>query len=522
MSEQRKAIIIATGMDNTALGKSLRTMVQDVKLAGEQIKRGFMPASMQGDLVAYYRRMGVASGAAFKTGQKEGKGEAGLAGAAGFGKEALGAIGVGFGMEAVNALMEKADGISNMAALTGMTAENIQRIDIAFQRMGISVEAGNSSLEKLNTKVGEARNGSADAQAAFEKWGIAIEGKDNAEIVAEISGKMKEMADPAERSAMAVDLMGKSGKDLVPLLMQGAEAMKQIGDHGPILSDQDLEAIKTLHESLSTFVNYLEIGLGKIFGWIAKIAQFLGKLSTGPETYGKSEAEAFMHPEDADAEKNRAAATEKTQQQINKKAEAQKKADHDRAEWRKQFEKDYHDTVRKLDEEKAKRDREADEKKKRTVSDNRRLRALDEEHAKAKQEIDRIDQGGVTLEQLAGRRYSGRLDKAYGKGGRYDLESGNGPFSGIARDALLAGKQQQWDIIHGNAQFDAKGTLIGGAAFEDKERQKRDENMLGQAGIETPAMKQAQIEQHLGDINKNIEDLLDAAKTDGIVLKDDQ
>jgi hypothetical protein len=140
-------------------------------------------------------------------------------------------------------------------------------------------------------------------------------------------------------------------------------------------------------------------------------------------------------------------------------------------------------------------------------------------------EIDNIGFAAPTIAQLAGRGYSARLGRAYGRGGRYDLENGRGPFGHLAREAELAEKQQMWDLIHGNASFtditDDKGRVIGqkltgGAAYDDLQRRTFAENRLKAAGLDTPAMKQNRMMESLDSINTNISDLKARAAGDGI------
>jgi hypothetical protein len=90
----------------------------------------------------------------------------------------------------------------------------------------------------------------------------------------------------------------------------------------------------------------------------------------------------------------------------------------------------------------------------------------------------------------------------------------------VAQDYELAQKQQQWDIIHGNAQFDAQGNLTGGAAAEDRQRMIRDKNMLGGAGMETDAMKFSDMKEHLSDIRQACQDLFKKASGEGINIAD--
>lgn len=131
-----------------------------------------------------------------------------------------------------------------------------------------------------------------------------------------------------------------------------------------------------------------------------------------------------------------------------------------------------------------------------------------------------IDQVTPTIEDLAGRSYTERLNKQYGKGGRFDVGVGNGPFAGIARQYELAQKQQMWDIVHGNAVFDDMGTLVGGAAYGDKQRALAAHNQLAAAGLETPAMKMEDMRLHLMDIQRDMAKVASACVDDGIKLKD--
>jgi hypothetical protein len=141
-----------------------------------------------------------------------------------------------------------------------------------------------------------------------------------------------------------------------------------------------------------------------------------------------------------------------------------------------------------------------------------------------------ISQMGVadavpTIEDLAGENFTRRLGKLYGKGGAYDLAAGDGPFAADAQQAMLAKKQEQWDIIHGNAVWQynpatGQNELVGGQAKQDQVRRIAYENRLSAAGLDTPEMRQQQMNRELAQVNANMAELLTAAKKDGIVLKD--
>lgn len=149
-----------------------------------------------------------------------------------------------------------------------------------------------------------------------------------------------------------------------------------------------------------------------------------------------------------------------------------------------------------------------------------RIDRLREQHAQIFRDRLAIDTETPTLEQLAGRGYAKNLNAQYGEGGQYDLAAGNGPFAAAAQQALLAQKQQQWDIIHGNAIYNQDGQLIGGQAFEDRKRRISAENFLAGAGLQTPAMQMAAMGKNLAAIETSIDKLEKAATGEGIHIDD--
>jgi len=147
-------------------------------------------------------------------------------------------------------------------------------------------------------------------------------------------------------------------------------------------------------------------------------------------------------------------------------------------------------------------------------------RTLVEEGERIRSDFFKVGQETPSLADLAGTRFTTRLNKLYDNGGRFDLAAGNGPFAKIAQDVELAEKQQMWDIIHGNAIFDDKGALIGGTAYQDRQRAIAGQNRLGAAGLDTPDMQFAAMRKHLQDVSTDIAALLKRAEGDGLKIAD--
>ena len=196
MATRREEIIIHTGMDNTAVGREIRSLKSSVQGAFREMGTA---------IVGYFTFTSILAG--------------------------------------LERLINKVETIKNTAEETGQTVEGIQKLDYAFEQTGISVSRGNNALVKLNELVGQARTGGEQAQGVFEKWGIAISGRGNAEIIHEIADRMMSMTDSAQQAAMAFDLLGRGGKDLIPLLKEGADHMHRMADHAPLFSEDDMKNV---------------------------------------------------------------------------------------------------------------------------------------------------------------------------------------------------------------------------------------------------------------------------------------
>jgi hypothetical protein len=155
-----------------------------------------------------------------------------------------------------------------------------------------------------------------------------------------------------------------------------------------------------------------------------------------------------------------------------------------------------------------------------TARMSKEYRTMREEGRNIRTEAQKVDASVPTLEDLAGREFTQRLNKDYGAGGRYDLGKGDGPLGAAARESELAAKQMQWDLTYGNGQWvEGKNGEPGhftGQAELDRKRKIAADNILGAAGLDTPNQKFEAMKQHLLDISTDMSALLERAENEGI------
>lgn len=166
------------------------------------------------------------------------RGMQGVAGAikntfSGFGNlipAALGAGIVGIAKSAIDA----ADNMRDLSQKTGISVEMLSKLDVAARQSGTNIETVGAALSRFNGRLVEAaEKGSGPTADALNRLGIAATDasgklKSADTVLLEIADRFAKMPDGPQKSALALDLFGRAGANLIPLLNGGSAAIKDI------------------------------------------------------------------------------------------------------------------------------------------------------------------------------------------------------------------------------------------------------------------------------------------------------
>ena len=184
---------------------------------------------------------------------------------------AVGAAVVGAMVEAGTALTnttmnasQLADEIKTLESTTGVSAERIQELNYASELLDVSTSTITGSITKLEKNMGSAANGSASAAEKFEALGIAYldaEGniRDAEDVFWDAVDVLGQMDNETERDAAAMDLFGKSAKELNPLIEAGSEAFASLAEEahevGYVMDGETLNAFGALDDNMQRLNN---------------------------------------------------------------------------------------------------------------------------------------------------------------------------------------------------------------------------------------------------------------------------
>lgn len=147
---------------------------------------------------------------------------------------------------------EFGDRVDKLSQKIGMSKESFQQWDYIMQINGASIETLQAGMKTLSTA---AQNGSD----AFDKLGLSEEFVKSAspeELFESTIGKLQEMEEGTERTAIASKLLGRSATELAPLLNSEAasieELKKQAIDYGMVMSNEAVAASAAFSDSMTT------------------------------------------------------------------------------------------------------------------------------------------------------------------------------------------------------------------------------------------------------------------------------
>lgn len=135
---------------------------------------------------------------------------------------------------AVGQAIDKADEMRDLSNRTGIATEKLSEYAYAAKQTGTDIDGLGRGLKILSKNLAEAADPKSGKGKLFEALGVGVKDaqgnlKQLDAILPEIANKFKLMEDGTTKAALAQELFGKSGVDLIEFLNQGAIGLEEMG-----------------------------------------------------------------------------------------------------------------------------------------------------------------------------------------------------------------------------------------------------------------------------------------------------
>ena len=156
--------------------------------------------------------------------------------------------------------IDNADKIAKMSRTLGVSIQFLSGMEHTAKLTGTSLDVVDRTLGLLARNIVDANNGVGEATSQFKALGIRLHKengqlKDTDEVLLELADKFSQLPDSTVKTAAAMKLFGRSGKDLIPLLNEGAAGLGAMHAEaeglGLILSDEGALSAEAFNDAMT-------------------------------------------------------------------------------------------------------------------------------------------------------------------------------------------------------------------------------------------------------------------------------
>jgi hypothetical protein len=120
--------------------------------------------------------------------------------------------------------------IERMSKLSGLSTDTFQKMAYAANMTDVNIESLSTGMKILAGHMDDVAKGNEQARILFESIGLSTidtSGKMKSfdTILGDLADRFKSMPDGVQKVALAVDLFGRSGQELIPFLNQGRSGL---------------------------------------------------------------------------------------------------------------------------------------------------------------------------------------------------------------------------------------------------------------------------------------------------------
>ena len=193
-----------------------------------------------------------------------------------------------------------ADELVTLSNKTGISTQALQEMSYASRFVDVPLETMTDSMFKLTRSMDAARNGTGEQADAFRALGVSTVNadgslRDSKQVWLDTIDALGSISNETERDALAMQLFGKSAKELNPLIAAGSDELSRLATEanelGVVLSDESVIALAQFDDKMER-LKATGSALGQTLG--AAVAPALGVLADNLRVVATSVSEAIQ------------------------------------------------------------------------------------------------------------------------------------------------------------------------------------------------------------------------------------
>ncbi len=160
------------------------------------------------------------------------------------------------------------DKLDKMANRTGISVEALSELAFAAEQSGAGVDIFEKAVGAMQRSIRDAGRGLSTKTEALQDLGLTfkqLQSLTPEEQFKLVAGRVGEMTDATSRAAISMELFGRSGRQLMPMLLDGVAGIEKLQQEarrlGLTMSTKDAKAAAELTDSLNRLWRMVKMGV---------------------------------------------------------------------------------------------------------------------------------------------------------------------------------------------------------------------------------------------------------------------
>lgn len=175
----------------------------------------------------------------------------------------IGAL-VSFGKE----LLRTGDELVRVADRTGLTTEEVQRLQFIAGQSGNSLDELTGAIGKLQANLVRGDKGAVQAVQALKLNLSDLRAANPFAQMEQVATAIAKIPDPAGRAALAMELFGRGGIAIMPTLIAN---FKGLGEAAPVMRDKTVRSLEQAGDTLQKFVTQVKVWAAESFNFVSNL-----------------------------------------------------------------------------------------------------------------------------------------------------------------------------------------------------------------------------------------------------------
>lgn len=162
-------------------------------------------------------------------------------------------------VSSVTSTLEWADDLNTLSMKTGLSTDKLQEFEYMAELIDTDLDTITGSMTKMIRSMNQAADGSGQAAEAYEALGIALTDgngnlRDAEEVFNDVVDALGAMENETQRDAYAMEIFGKSARELNPLIEAGSEQLaayaREAHEVGYVMDSETLGPLNKAKDAL--------------------------------------------------------------------------------------------------------------------------------------------------------------------------------------------------------------------------------------------------------------------------------